>query len=110
MFGSTSRILLLVLFCITGVSAPIAKALAAIFIQNLRQRRQRLKDVDSDSESDGDDESRTGFQVIDVGARFDPRHHYNTRQRLQNSLRRSLRSAAERLGAEPLELGLIKED
>lgn len=109
-FGSTSRIMLLVLFCITGVSAPIAKALAAIFVQNLRQRRQRRQAVQSDSESDEDDEDRTGFQVIDVGQRFNPRHHYNTRQRLQNSLRRSLRAAAERLGAEPLELGLIKED
>jgi hypothetical protein len=99
--------MLLVLFCITGVSAPIAKALAAIFIQNLRRRRQRRQEVDSDSESD---EDRTGFQVIDVGQRFNPRHHYNTRQRLQISLRRSLRAAAERLGAEPLELGMIKED
>ena len=109
-FGSTSRIMLLVLFCITGVSAPIAKALAAIFVQNLRRRRQRRQEVESDSDSDEDDEDRTGFQVIDVGQRFNPRHHYNTRQRLQNSLRRSLRAAAERLGAEPLELGLIKED
>ena len=108
-FGSTSRILLLVLFCITGVSAPIAKALAAIFVQNLRRRRQRRQEVESESESDGDDEP-TGFQVIDVGARFDPRHHYNTRTRLKNSLRRSLRSAAERLGVEPLELGFVKED
>jgi hypothetical protein len=109
-FGSTSRIMLLVLFCITGVSAPIAKAVAAIFIQNMRRRRQRHKALDSDSESDGDDDDRTGFQVIDVGQRFNPRHHYNTRQRLQNSLRRSLRSAAERLGVEPLELGFVKED
>ena len=108
-FGSTSRIMLLVLFCITGVSAPIAKALAAIFVQNLRRRRQRRQEVESESESDGDDEP-TGFQVIDVGSRFDPRHHYNTRTRLKNSLRRSLRSAAERLGVEPLELGFAKED
>jgi len=109
-FGSTSRIMLLVLFCITGVSAPIAKALAAIFVQNLRRRRQRRQAVETDSESDGEDEDQTGFQVIDVGQRFNPRHHYNTRQRLQNSLRRSLRSAAEQLGMEPLELGFVKED
>jgi len=109
-FGSTSRIMLLVLFCITGVSAPIAKALAAIFVQNLRRRRQRRQQVESESDSDEDDEAQTGFQVIDVGARFDPRHHYNTRTRLKNSLRRSLRSAAERLGVEPLELGFVKED
>ena len=109
-FGSTSRLMLLVLFCITGVSAPIAKALAAIFIQNLRRRRQRRQEVESESDSDEDDEARTGFQVIDVGARFDPRHHYNTRQRLKNSLRRSLRSVSERLGVEPLELGFAKED
>jgi hypothetical protein len=107
-FGSTSRILLLVLFCITGVSAPIAKALAAIFIQNLRRRRQRRKH-ESDSEDESDDEHdghANGYQVIDVGNR----HCHNTRQRLQLSLRRSLRSAAERMGVEPLELGLIKED
>ena len=112
-FGTTSRLLLLVLFCITGVSAPIVKALAAIFVQNLRRRRQRRKLEESDSEEESDDDGGgrpNGFQVIDVGGRFDPRHHYNTRQRLQLSLRRSLRSAAERMGVEPLELGLIKED
>tara|TARA_Y100000389_G_C17459898_1_gene520890 strand:- start:93 stop:806 length:714 start_codon:yes stop_codon:yes gene_type:complete len=112
-FGSTSRILLLVLFCITGVSAPVAKALAAIFIQNLRKRRQRRKEHESDSEDESDDEHNgytNGYQVIDVGNRLNPRHYYNTRQRLQLSLRRSLRSAAERMGVEPLELGLIKED
>ena len=94
----------------TGYGWAIAKALAAIFIQNLRRRRQRRQEVDSDSESDEEDEARTGFQVIDVGARFDPRHHYNTRTRLKNSLRRSLRSVSERLGVEPLELGFAKED
>ena len=59
-FGSTSRIMLLVLFCITGVSAPIAKALAAIFVQNLRRRRQRRQAVETDSESEDAKEEEAG--------------------------------------------------
>ena len=106
-FGSTSRIAMLVLFCITGVSAPVAKAVAALFIQNLRSRNRKNKRVEmSDSDSDEDEGSR--FQVIDVGSKFV--HNHNTRQRIQLSLRRSLRSAAEKCGMEPMELGLIKED
>lgn len=103
-FGTTSRLLLLVLFCLTGVAAPLVKAIATIFVQNLRQRRQRRQEFNSDSDSDED--NPTGFQVVDVGID----HRYNTRQKLRNSLRRSLRSAAERLGVEPLELGFsVKE-
>ena len=103
-FGTTSRLFFLVLFCITGVAAPLVKAVAQIFVQNLKQRRQRRQEFNSDSDSD--DDNATGFQVVDVGVD----HRYNTRQKLRNSLRRSLRSAAERLGVEPLELGFsLKE-
>lgn len=111
-FGSTTRIALLVLFCITGVSAPVAKALAALFVQNLRQRRQKYQNrhsARSDSDSDSDDGTNE-FLAVDVGTRYNPRHNHNTRQRIQYSLNRSLRSAAERCGLEPIELGLLKED
>ena len=109
-FGSPSRIALLVLFCVTGVMAPVAKALAAIFVQNMRQRRHaRARAHDDDSDSEDDESGRV--QVVDVGEQFS-RNHYNTRQRLQRSLRRSLRIAAEKCGVEPLELGFVdmKED
>ena len=49
-FSSPSRIALLVMFSITGIAAPVAKALAALFVQNLKtaaheaQRRQ-VRDV-----------------------------------------------------------------
>tara|TARA_B100000767_G_scaffold264801_1_gene280131 strand:- start:948 stop:1649 length:702 start_codon:yes stop_codon:yes gene_type:complete len=112
LFSSTGRIAMLVLFCLTGVTAPIAKALAAIFIRNLKQRRARSQSYatsDSDNDDDSDNEHQTGFQVVEIGQQN--RHRYNTRQRLQLSLKRSLRSAAERCGIEPLDLGiLVKED
>ena len=98
------------LFCVTGVSAPVAKALAAIFVQNMRRRRHARAHA-HDDDSDTDDDESGHVQVVDVGEQFS-RTHYNTRQRLQRSLRRSLRLAAEKCGVEPLELGFVdmKED
>ena len=60
-FSSPSRVALLVLFSITGIAAPVAKALVALFVQNLKRRRLRrsgAKYATSDSE-DTDDEDAT---------------------------------------------------
>ncbi len=85
-FSSPSRIALLIMFSITGIAAPVVKALAALFVQNLKRRRltQRgAKYATSDSEeSDEDDEGH--YQVVEIS----PRHAYNTRQRLGLTLRR----------------------
>ena len=87
-FSSPSRVALLVLFSITGIAAPVAKALAALFVQNLKRRRLRrsgAKYATSDSEdSDEDDEGH--YQVVEIS----PRHAYNTRQRLGLTLRRGM--------------------
>lgn len=89
-FSSPSRVALLVLFSITGIAAPVMKALAALFVQNLkkrRQRRQSAKYVTSDSEdSDEDGDDNGHYQVVQIS----PRHEYNTRQRIGLSLRRGL--------------------
>jgi len=74
-FSSPSRVALLVLFSITGIAAPVVKALAALFVQNLKRRRLK-----SDEEEDGH------YQVVEIS----PRHAYNTRQRLGLTLRRGL--------------------
>ena len=85
-FSSPSRVALLVLFSITGIAAPVVKALAALFVQNLkrrRQRRQSAKYVTSDSEeSDGDEDNDGHYQVVEIS----PRHSYNTRKSLMRRL------------------------
>lgn len=88
-FSSPSRVALLVLFSITGIAAPVVKALAALFVQNLkkrRMRRQSAKYVTSDSEDTEDEEEDGHYQVVEIS----PRHVYNTRQRLGLTLRRGL--------------------
>ena len=88
-FSSPSRVALLVLFSITGIAAPVVKALAALFVQNLKRRRlrkQSAKYVTSDSEDTDDEEEDGHYQVVEIS----PRHAYNTRQRLGLTLRRGL--------------------
>ena len=85
-FSSPSRVALLVLFSITGIAAPVMKALAAIFVQNLKKRRlkQSAKYATSDSEDSDDDDGR--YQVVEIS----PRHQYNTRKNLGLTIRRGL--------------------
>ena len=88
-FSSPSRVALLVLFSITGIAAPVVKALAALFVQNLKQRRMRrssAKYVTSDSEDTDDEDEEGHYQVVEISTR----HAYNTRQRLGLTLRRGL--------------------
>ena len=81
---------LLVLFSITGIAAPVVKALAALFVQNLKKRRMKrsgAKYATSDSEdTDDEDDDESHYQVVEIS----PRHAYNTRQRIGLSLRRGL--------------------
>ena len=89
-FSSPSRVALLVLFSITGIAAPVVKALAAMFVHNLkkrRMRRQSAKYATSDSE-DTDDDDDGHYQVVEIS----PRNHYNTRQRMGLTLRRGLQT------------------
>ena len=80
---------LLVLFSITGIAAPVAKALVALFVQNLKRRRLRrsgAKYATSDSEDTDDEDDDGHYQVVEIS----PRHAYNTRQRIGLTLRRGL--------------------
>ena len=91
-FSSPSRVALLVLFSITGIAAPVVKALVALFVQSLKRRRLKrssVKYATSDSE-DTDDEGEEGrYQVVEIAQR----HGYNTRKSsLGLTLRRSLES------------------
>ena len=89
-FSSPSRIIMLVFFSITGIAAPVIKALCKLFVENLKTRRLRrsnAKYATSDSESESDDEEGKHFQVVDMSAR----PTYGTRQRMQLQLRRSIR-------------------
>ena len=89
-FSSPSRIVMLVFFSITGIAAPVIKALCKLFVQNLKSRslrRSSAKYATSDSESESDDEEGKHFQVVDMSAR----PTYGTRQRMQLQLRRSIR-------------------
>ena len=85
-FSSPSRVALLVLFSITGIAAPIVKALAALFVQNIKRRRLKrsgAKYVTSDSEdSDEEGEEDGHYQVVEIS----PRHSYNTRKSLMRRL------------------------
>ena len=90
-FSSPSRIILLVFFSLTGIAAPVIKALCKLCVQNLKTRRQRrsgAKYATSDSESESDDEHGKHFQIVDMSTR----PTYGTRERVQMQLRRSIRN------------------
>ena len=86
-FSSPSRIALLIMFSITGIAAPIVKALAALFVQNIKRRRLKrsgAKYVTSDSEDSDEEggEEEGHYQVVEIS----PRHSYNTRKSLMRRL------------------------
>ena len=90
-FSSPSRVALLVLFSITGIAAPVVKALVALFVQSLKRRRLKrnsAKYATSDSEDTDDEDDNGHYQVVEIS----PRHAYNTRQRIGLTLRRGLQS------------------
>ena len=85
-FSSPSRVALLILFSITGIAAPIVKALAALFIQSIKKRRNRnrAKYATSDSEDSDEEEGEEGhYQVVEISPR---QHAYNTRKSLMRRL------------------------
>ena len=102
-FSSPSRVALLVMFSITGIAAPVAKALAALFVQNLKQRRleaqrRQVRDVRLGGHRR---RGRGGghYQVVEIS----PRHAYNTRQRIGLTLR----SGLQRIGTPQMMTTLI---
>ena len=47
LFSSWTKVALLVLFCLTGIAAPIVKALAALFTAHLRKSRRTRRSTDA---------------------------------------------------------------
>ena len=108
--SSPTKVVLLLLFCLTGVAAPVVKALATLLVDNLKRRsKRRAKAHESDSESDDEQSHRRVVLVsstLGAGGACNP---WTTR------LRRSLRSA-QRIGltdsahAGPLALGSLDDE
>jgi hypothetical protein len=59
--SSPTKVVLLLLFCLTGVAAPVVKALLTLVVDHLRRRNRRGlrrgKSRDSDNEESDDDEA-----------------------------------------------------
>ena len=90
--SSPTKVLLLILFCFTGVAAPVVKALAALIADSLRRRRRRRRrSDDKDSGSDDDSSSEDGEPRIVVVAPNSEPVRRTARQRLTSTLRRSAR-------------------
>lgn len=71
-FSSPTRMVVLFLFVVTGVAAPLVKAFVAVLVHNVRARRARRRADESDSDSDSDADDR-GFRIVDVGSPWPPR-------------------------------------
>ena len=84
--SSPTKVLLLLLFCFTGVAAPVVKAFSTLLVDNLKQRRRRWgrKDKHSDSDSDNED-GHHHSEVVTVSSGPDPAARWG------RSLRRSVR-------------------
>lgn len=67
--SSPTKVVLLLLFCLTGVAAPVVKALSTLFVDHLRRRGRRGsprgKSHDSDDD-EGSDDDETGHHEIVV--------------------------------------------
>ena len=67
--SSPTKVVLLLLFCLTGVAAPVVKGTATLFVDHLRRRKRRsvrCKAHDSDDEGSSDDDNETGHHEIVV--------------------------------------------
>jgi len=69
--SSPTKVLLLILFCFTGVAAPVVKAASTLFVDQLKRRRRRRKAKDSDSDDDSDNEDGH-HEVVTVSSNPDP--------------------------------------
>ena len=88
--SSPTKVLLLILFCFTGVAAPVVKALAVVVSDNFRRRRRR-RSGSKESGSDEDSSSEDGEPRIVVVSPSSGSATRSARQRLTSSLRRGAR-------------------
>lgn len=70
-FSSPTRVVLLILFTLTGVAAPVVKAVSAIAVDNLKRRRRRTRmrahSCESGTSSDEDDNDKRTIVVVGGG-------------------------------------------
>ena len=93
--SSPTRILLLVLFAVTGMAAPIVKVVCSVLMTNLKERRNRVKNLayrlESDDEENGEDDP-SEVVVMPEG----PMYNGTLRHRIVNWSSRAMRSRRER--------------
>ena len=80
--SSPTKVLLLILFCFTGVAAPVVKAGSALLVDALKRRRRNKKAKDSDSDDSDNEDGH--HAVVTVSSHPDPG------QRWSRSLRRGM--------------------
>ena len=85
--SSPTKVLLLILFCFTGVAAPVVKAASTLLVSNLRRHRRRRRVSSKESGSDDDsDDAENPQEVVVVSQRASPRNRW------ASALRRHVRA------------------
>ena len=122
--SSPTKVVLLLLFCLTGVAAPVAKALATLVVDHLRKRKRgrsrRAKAHDSDDEDDSDDDETKHQQIVVVTPNGDSNAGHGLQltgpmalgMRLRRSVRQQMRRAtpAERMRNSGFRLEEVEEE
>ena len=115
--SSPTKVVLLLLFCLTGVAAPVVKALAALVVDHMRRRKRRRRGRDTDSDDESDDEDGHHEIVIvspnrsmndAAGMAAVPRMLGARLRRSARNLRRSGSGASPRAG--PIMLSSLEDD
>ena len=105
--SSPTKVLLLLLFCLTGVAAPLVKAGSTLLVDALKRRRYRRGRKAKDSDSDDSDNEDGHHEVVTVSSHPDPG------QRWSRSLRRGmsrLRRRGPRALCEPATFATDEDD
>lgn len=111
--SSPVRVVLLLLFCVTGVAAPVVKACATLFVDQLKRRRRgsrgrlrngRMGYTSDTSSGDDDHDSDNECSMIVVSPTTPSAMHTATtpRLRLTNGLRRGMRQIQRRACGRPM--------
>ncbi len=84
--SSPIKVILLILFCLTGVAAPVVKAASCLLVDQFKRRRgARRGKKAKDSDSDNSDNEDGHHEIVEVSSHTDPG------MRWSRSLRRGVR-------------------
>ena len=70
--SSPTKVLLLILFCFTGVAAPVVKAGSTLLVDTLKRRRYRRGRKSKESDSDDSDNEDGHHEIVTVSSHPDP--------------------------------------